>query len=143
VTEQNDPALLMFTNTARTWTDTNGNYVPDCVLTNFSANGECGAIQNSRFGTLVPGTTIADNVLRGWGNRTYNWQTTIGLQQQLRPGFAATVTYSHNVYGNVLAQVNTAVSASDFTSYCVTAPVDARLPGGGGNRICGLHDVNQ
>jgi hypothetical protein len=142
LTEQNDPALLMVTNTARTWTDANGNYVPDCVLTNTAANGECGAIQNSRFGTLVPGTTIADNVLRGWGNRTYDWQTTLGLQQQLWPGFAATITYAHNMYGNILAQVNTAVTASDFTSYCVTAPADPRLPGGGGNRICGLYDVN-
>jgi len=38
---------------------------------------------------------------------------------------------------------NTSVNPGmvDFTSYCVTAPVDSRLPGGGGNQICGVYDV--
>jgi hypothetical protein len=142
LTEQNNPALTLVTTTSRTWSDANGNYIPDCDLTNPMANGECGAIQNSRFGTLVPGTTIASDVLRGWGKRWYTWQTTLGIQQELAPGFSATITYAHNSFGNILVQVNQAVSASDFTPYCVTAPVDARLLGGGGNQICGLYDVN-
>src|SRR5262249_38550070 len=29
-----------------------------------------------------------------------------------------------------------------FSPYCVTAPVDSRLPGGGGNQICGLYDIS-
>src|SRR4029078_9294241 len=37
---------------------------------------------------------------------------------------------------------NHAVSPTDFTSYCITAPADARLPGGGSNQICGMYDVN-
>ena len=37
---------------------------------------------------------------------------------------------------------NQSVTPADFTSYCITAPVDSRLPGGGGNQICGLYDVN-
>jgi hypothetical protein len=36
---------------------------------------------------------------------------------------------------------NEAVPASGFDSYCITAPRDSRLPGGGGNQICGLYDV--
>src|SRR5262249_60555994 len=32
--------------------------------------------------------------------------------------------------------------ASSFSSYCVTAPGDPRLPGGGGNQICGFMDQN-
>ena len=32
--------------------------------------------------------------------------------------------------------------ANDFSHYCVTAPVDSRLPGGGGEEICGLYDVS-
>jgi hypothetical protein len=39
-------------------------------------------------------------------------------------------------------QTNTAVSPADFTQYCVTAPVDPRLPGGGGNQVCGNYDVS-
>src|SRR5262249_40069140 len=29
----------------------------------------------------------------------------------------------------------------DFDPYCITTPVDARLPGGGNQRICGLYDI--
>src|SRR4029077_5000940 len=28
-----------------------------------------------------------------------------------------------------------------YDPYCLTAPVDPRLPGGGGNQICGLFDI--
>jgi len=34
------------------------------------------------------------------------------------------------------------VKASDFSSFSVTAPLDPRLPGGGGNVISGLYDVS-
>jgi len=37
---------------------------------------------------------------------------------------------------------NLAVAPTDFDPYCVTAPLDARLPGGGGYQICGMYDVN-
>src|SRR5262249_18453580 len=138
----NNPALLLVGSTARTWNDANGNYVPDCVLTNFAGNGECGAIFNNKFGTAVPGTSFADDVLHGWGNRTYTWQGSVTLQEELRPGLSATVGYFRNWYGGLLANVNTALTPADFASYCVTAPSDPRLPGGGGNQICGNVDVN-
>lgn len=50
------------------------------------------------------------------------------------------VTYFRNTYGNILASTNAAVSASDFTQYCVTVPTDSRLPTSG-SQICGLYDV--
>ncbi len=34
------------------------------------------------------------------------------------------------------------MTAADYNSFCVTAPVDSRLPGGGGNQVCGLADVS-
>ena len=34
------------------------------------------------------------------------------------------------------------MTAADYSPYCVTAPIDPRLPGGGGNQLCGLFDVN-
>ena len=36
---------------------------------------------------------------------------------------------------------NLAVGPQEFNSFCITAPVNVALPGGGGNQICGLYDV--
>ena len=51
------------------------------------------------------------------------------------------VGYFRTWYGGQLVTDNEAVPASDYDTYCITAPTDSRLPGGGGNRICGLYDV--
>jgi hypothetical protein len=34
------------------------------------------------------------------------------------------------------------VTLTDFTPYCVTAPLSPKLPNGGGYQVCGLYDVN-
>src|SRR5258706_402567 len=83
-------------------------------------------------------TTYDPSVSEGWFKRPYSWQGNIGLQQELAPGVGLNVTYYRTWYGNFgvapglasFAQ-NTLVAASDFRSYCVAAPVDSRLPGGG------------
>jgi hypothetical protein len=52
------------------------------------------------------------------------------------------VTYNRRWYERFLAVDNLAVTPSDYDPYCITSPVDARLPGGGGQQICGLFDLN-
>jgi hypothetical protein len=44
-------------------------------------------------------------------------------------------------YGNLHVSANVAVTPADFDPYCVTSYSDPRLPGGGGQQICGLYDV--
>jgi hypothetical protein len=120
-----------------------GNYVPDCDLVNPLLNGECAQINNLNFGKNNPNATrYADDVLTGWGARPYNWQFSGSLQHELRPGLAVNVGYFRTWYGNFTVSENTAVTAGDFTEYCVTAPGDSRFPDGGGNRICGNYDVS-
>ena len=51
------------------------------------------------------------------------------------------MSYYRTWYGNFLANDNLAVLAEDYDPYCITAPVDARLPGGGREPICGLYDI--
>jgi hypothetical protein len=53
-----------------------------------------------------------------------------------------TVTYVRHWWGNFLVIDNRLVNPSDYSSYCINAPVDPRLPGGGGNQICGFEDIN-
>jgi hypothetical protein len=126
----------------RTWTDTNGNYVPDCALSDFAANGECGSISNTAFGQPVINTVYDDEVVRGFGRRPYNWDLLLEVQRQMAPGVSATAGYYRNWFGNFRVTDNLRVGPQDYSPYCVTAPEDARLPGGGGYQICGLADVS-
>src|SRR5712671_6768570 len=145
----NNPVTRAVLNAARTWTDSNSNFAPDCDLTNpaaqnLSATGGdiCGALNNRNFGLNNPNAAIYDpSVLTGFGARSYNWQKSIQIQHQLRPNVALTAGYFRTSWGALQKTENTAVSAGDFNPYCVTAPGDARLANGGGYQICGLYDV--
>ena len=52
-----NPSRNLVTNATRTWNDANRNYVPECDLLNVAANGECGALSNENFGTVVTNLT--------------------------------------------------------------------------------------
>ena len=137
-----NPANAIIGSASRTWTDANDNYLPDCALSNTVANGECGPLSANGFGTVRISTRYAEDVTEGFGVRPYNWQATGGIQHELRPGVSLTAGYFRRWYGNLFAQQNLAVTASDFTPYCISAPTDVRLPNGGGYPVCGLFDVN-
>ena len=49
--------------------------------------------------------------------------------------------YYRNWFGSFLATDNILVTPADFDPFCITAPIDSRLPGGGGYQVCGLYDV--
>jgi hypothetical protein len=142
IAQARNPQGALAVTTTRTWNDANGNFVPDCNLQNNAANGECGATSNSTFGTTVFNTNYDTAFTNGFDVRTYNWQANASVQQELAKGVALTVGYFRTWYGNLTVSENVAVTAADFTTYCITAPADSRLPGGGGNRICGLYDIN-
>jgi hypothetical protein len=136
------PALAVFASTDRQWDDANGNFIPDCDLRNLQANGECGTVLNLGFGQPSPTTRWADSARKGWGVREFNYQTSVALQHELRPGFGVTVGYYRTDWRNQQAIVNNAVSPSDFTPFCVDAPTDVRLGSVSGRQVCGLYDVS-
>ena len=80
-------------------------------------------------------------ILNGWGIRPYDWNLGVQVQQELLPRVSVNVGYFRRWFGNFFATDNLAVTASDFDAFSVTAPVDTRLPGGGGQVISGLYDV--
>jgi hypothetical protein len=137
-----NPVVTSVLSATRTWNDANHNYLPDCDFSNPAANGECGAISNLNFGKNNPNATHYDsNVLNGFDKRPFDWEFMTGIQHEVRPGLAASASFFRHWFGNFYTTDNAALTSASFDAYCVTAPVDARLPGGGGNQICGFYDV--
>ncbi len=136
------PVFQLVQQTNRAWTDANGNYVPDCDLQNRTANGECGGIADTAFGSTRRTTTWSDEVLRGFGNRTYSWQGALSLQHELASNVGLTVGYYRTSFSNLTVTDNQTVTPADYDPYCAATPVDARLPGGGGQQVCGLFNLN-
>jgi hypothetical protein len=136
-----NPVNNLIVETTRSWTDANRNFAPDCDLTNPNQNGECGRMANTNFGGVRPGATYDPELLRGWGRRSYNWEFSAGVQQELLPRVAADVSYFRNWFGNFAVSDNLALASSDYDPFSITAPRDPRLPDGGGDVISGLYDL--
>jgi hypothetical protein len=132
----------------RAWTDANGNFVPDCDLLNPSAQdlrvtgGDlCGVLSNTSFGQNVLTNNFDPGVLNGWGVRPSDWTLDVSIQRQILPRAAATLTYSRRWFHGFTVADNLALQPSDLTPFSVVAPVDPRLPGGGGYVVSGLYDI--
>ena len=118
----------------RTWDDANGDFFPD--------ENELGPFANDRFGTTDITTFFDEDVYSGFGNRRSNWEYSIGIEHEIFTRTSVAVSYWRRTQRGLSITDNTLVNPGDFDEYCVTAPVDAGLPGGGENRICGLYDLN-
>jgi len=133
-----NPSRNLVTSATRTWNDANRDYVPQCDLINVSANGECLALSNANFGTVVTNLTYDKNLLTGWGKRNFNWEYSAGVQRELVPRVSADLSYFHRSYGNFVLTDDLAVGPNDYDAYTITAPKDPRLPGGGGYQVPGF-----
>jgi hypothetical protein len=151
VTASNNPAANQAASATRTWDDNTfpvgdprrGNYVPDCVLGPSvpGANGECGPLSDQTFGQVRAGNTrIADDAQTGFNKQFYNWQASVSVNRELRRGMALNVGYFRTWYGGFLVTKNMAVTPADFDSYCLTLPVDNRMPNSG-EKLCGFYDI--
>jgi hypothetical protein len=137
----NHPVQLSVLTVTRTWTDANNDFSPGCDLANPLANGECGQISNLNFGRNNPNAgRVAPELLTGL--RPHNWEATVQVQREIITGVSVTVGYFHKVFKGFTKQDNLRTSPSDFSEYCITSPTHPQLPGGGGERICGLYDVS-
>jgi Carboxypeptidase regulatory-like domain len=122
-------------NTAtRSWTDTNHDNIPQL--------SELGPLSNSAFGQVNAATQYDPATINGFDVRPNNWEVSTTLSHEIMPRVSAEVSYFRRAYGHFTTTDNLDVTPTDFTPYCVTAPTDPRLPGGGGNQICGLYDIS-
>ena len=143
------PISRIANNVTRTWTDANGNFNADCNLMIGTAQdlrgtgGDfCGPWNNATFGQEVPILSYDEQILKGWYNRPADWQITATVQQEILPRVSVEVGYTRRWLQNFTVTDNRAVAATDLTRFSVTAPLDSRLPGGGGYVVEGLYDVN-
>jgi hypothetical protein len=144
-----NPFNTLVNSTTRAWDDSTypigdprrGNYVPDCELISTGANGECGAMTNPLFGTTRRGESFDPDLLTGWGHRNYNWEFSTSVQHEIFPNVSVDVGYFRRWFGNFRVTDNLNLAPSDYDQFRLTAPKNARLPGGGEYSITGLYDV--
>src|SRR4029453_19257052 len=142
IAQDPNPLSSLITQTTRSWSDANRDYVPDCNLTNPAANGECGAMANANFGLPVPGAIYDTNMTHGWFKRGFNWEFSAGVQHEVLPRTSVDVSYFRRTYGNARITDNRALSPSDFDKFDVTALSNPGLPGGGGYVVHGMYNLN-
>lgn len=137
-----NPTNQIVTTTTRSWTDTNRDFVPNCDLLNKGTNGECGALANQNFGTVVPGRTYNPDLITGFNKRLYNWEFGASIQHELPRRTTIDVGYFQRTYGNFIVFHNRALGPADYGRFSITAPQDSRLPGGGGYAIPDFYNLN-
>ncbi|MEP7307570.1 MAG: TonB-dependent receptor [Acidobacteriota bacterium] len=147
----NNPAATakIVTSVARTWADSNGNFAVDCDILNPAAQSgagrdTCGEVTGNSLNFGKTGNNVAqvnEAMLHGWGVRPNDWQMGLNVQHELMPRVSLDVGYNRRYFhwreagGQGSVTDNLLVGPSDYTAWTINAPVDSRLPDGGGYPI--------
>ena len=144
-----NPVNRMANIVTRSWVDGNRNFVPDCDLTNVlvqdfrpSGGDLCGTVSDTNFGRPTLSLNYNPKVLNGWGSRPYQWEFSTSVQHELRRGLSLDVGYFRRWFGNFGVTDNLNLGPGDYGVFSVTAPVDSRLPDGGGYTVNGFYNLN-
>ncbi len=138
-----NPVLALTQSVNRSWTDTNGDFVPQCDLLNPLANNggdPCGQISDLTFGTNKAGELYDKELTTGWGHRPANWEFSVGVQRELIPRVSLDVGYFRRVWKNFEVVDNLLLAPEDFTQFSLTVPTDSRLSTSG-ETLTGLYNV--
>jgi carboxypeptidase family protein len=132
----------------RAWTDVDHDFVPDCDLLDPAAQdlqstgGDlCGVMSNTSFGKNVLTNDFDAGIVNGWGVRPSDWTMALSIQHHIGIRSSFEVTYVRRWFHGFSVVDNRALEPSDLTPFSIVAPVDHRLPGGGGYIVSGLYDV--
>ena len=134
----NSPAARIVRIGTRNWTDLDNDKVVDCNIMNFAQNNECQAVTGDslNFGTVSGNITqVNQDTLHGWNVRQSDWQWGVTVQQEIIPRMSVEVSYNRRWFLGAKVTDNTLRGPEDYQSFTLTAPVDPRLPGGGGYPI--------
>ena len=97
-----------------------------------SSTSSAPSTQTPTFGRNVSTTTTDPGVLNGWGKRGYNMEYSVAAQHQIADRMSVNGGYYRRTFGNQTFTDDLRYDASSYDSFCIRAPVDPDLPGGGG-----------
>jgi len=137
-----NPLAAISTTETLTWKDLAGTGTPYVPGTFTLIPGELGPSSNVNFGKLVQTTSVDPKLQPGWFKQPFVDEMILGVQQEVVPPVAVTGEVYYRWSGNQEAEENLDAPRSAYSGpFCVTAPTNATLPGGGGYPICNLYDI--
>ena len=71
--------------------------------------------------------------MTGWGKRSFNWEFTTSVQQELAPRVSLDVQYARRWYGNIRVMDDQAVTPADYSTFSIPVPSDL-----GGGTLTGI-----
>jgi hypothetical protein len=116
----------------RSWIDNNGNFIPDCDLSNPAAQGPglpgnlnqidtCGAAPQTLYANQPLVQQAGDDQARfGWGKRPYSWEFSVSGQHELSKGVSVYGGYFRRWFGNFLVTDDLTKAASDYESFSIS-----------------------
>ena len=127
----------------RAWRDLDGNGTPFDGTGNLQFNELTASAATGNFGRNIATTTVTDPaILNGWGVREYNWEYTVSAQHELAPKVSLSGGYYRRWFGNQTRTIDNRYNKDSYDGpFCINAPSDPNLPGGGGYPVCGLYDL--
>src|SRR5688572_8208847 len=136
-----NPVTVLGLTDTRPWNDLDGNGLPLDAAGNIQFNEHSASPQTATFGRHVSTTTTDPGTLNGWGKRGYNLEYTVAAQHQLADRISLNGGFYRRTFGNQTFTDDLRYDASSYDSFCIKAPVDPDLPGGGGFNVCGVQDL--
>ena len=135
------PLVRITTTTTRSWTDTNKDYKPNCDLVNPGEERRMRRHGEPEFRERAVHQDLGPELHDRLGHRPFNWSLGASIQQEIVPRVSVSLGYYRNWWSNWYVVDNRAATLADYTPFSIVAPLDARLPGGGGQTISGLYDL--
>jgi hypothetical protein len=139
---QVNPIGALTASDTRPWTDLDGNGLPLDANGNIQFNELSPSASTNTFGRLtVPTTQYSPDLLRGWGKRGYNNEMTFAMQHQLADRISVNGGYYRRTFGNATFTDDLRYDENSYDTFCINAPSDPDLPGGGNYQVCGVKDL--
>ncbi|HKE86744.1 MAG TPA: carboxypeptidase regulatory-like domain-containing protein [Vicinamibacterales bacterium] len=141
VANDNNPVTVLGLTDIRPWRDLDGNGLPLDANGNIQFDELSASTATPTFGRNVSTTRTDPGVLNGWNKRGYNMEYSIAAQHQVADRISVSGGYYRRTFGNQTFTDDLRYDASSYDSFCLTAPSDPDLPGGGGYQVCGVQDL--